>query len=793
MPTQPATPGSPALGRWVTAFRPRIDVDAADASARAYINEAVPFANIAQLPSILEIKRQEQQKVAQKLAQAEAQVTATVKVTAKAAKAALKTLDDLAEQTDAIRSGVQEFVDTPEHRNLSQWLTELEHLQTTKRYLLCIAKAQELVARSHAQLKTSAEKAFDTYKELLALRTTEQNMLANAAHFSEYLEESLHELRQHFQETLSGRLQKALDAMGWPKKQAADGEKSEVMEAFRSAFVDMLLLQPELSGSTKGGSDTPSVLAVEVMINYLRKRFRYHFLGKRATNRLEKPEWWVQTLLNNYSEHKRFFETQVQDLLDEAQLHYLDARMLLTSELKSIGWEKLTADMPTLANHPHHLSHTVSQLLFFDSEICKDHYLSIEETDLDAHSPIGSILITSQLSQTSEWWQMWLDAELQIAKEKAQAIYKSHDAWDLVHADDLHEDEHRKTVAVDKMVELAASLTERFRQLPNAQTRYQYVAAVLLPLLQRFVSHVHGKTPIVKSPLRGLSSFTMSAPSSDPVAIERLSTLCRLISSLAFLSLVLEEWADEPFFLNLWQHAPEYNDSQTIFSSVLDNVARVQGELTDGVVDQIHETFLALTANYRSSRRFALPLPSFAGSSSPPLGHSTTTATAPATQLSSPDFAVAIQYLTTALAGMHTSLPPTLFQACLRSVCGSIDDTWMAWILRSEYSTQGALIVATDFGVLITVLRRFKSTRPELLFPRLREAVVLLCLPHKGSPSSSPLTVKTTVEEVVERAVTEHARGPRASEPSFADWIEEELDIVTLSRDEIMQVCQTRI
>lgn len=46
-------------------------------------------------------------------------------------------------------------------------------------------------------------------------------------------------------------------------------------------------------------------------------RFRYHFDGKRQTNRLDKPEWYFTHVLNLMHEHKPFMTTHIQPLLEK--------------------------------------------------------------------------------------------------------------------------------------------------------------------------------------------------------------------------------------------------------------------------------------------------------------------------------------------------------------------------------------------------------------------------------------------------------------------------------------------
>ncbi len=49
----------------------------------------------------------------------------------------------------------------------------------------------------------------------------------------------------------------------------------------------------------------------------LNLRFRYHFDGKRQTNRLDKPEWYFTHVMNLMHDHRIFITTIVQRLLDK--------------------------------------------------------------------------------------------------------------------------------------------------------------------------------------------------------------------------------------------------------------------------------------------------------------------------------------------------------------------------------------------------------------------------------------------------------------------------------------------
>lgn len=45
-------------------------------------------------------------------------------------------------------------------------------------------------------------------------------------------------------------------------------------------------------------------------------RFRFHFDGQRATNRLDKPEWYFNHILDRLVEHEKFLKIDIQKLFE---------------------------------------------------------------------------------------------------------------------------------------------------------------------------------------------------------------------------------------------------------------------------------------------------------------------------------------------------------------------------------------------------------------------------------------------------------------------------------------------
>ena len=132
---------------------------------------------------------------------------------------------------------------------------------------------------------------------------------------------------------------------------------------------------PELEGmpyAQSPGSKVklPAVLfPLEVLVQPLEMRFRYHFEGDRATNRIDKPEYFlshITTLLNDYS---GFVVDYIQPVLlrhfrrTDLALNpvYIDATSAFVTALLPMLRSKIGALLPKVAGQPQLLSHLMHQ------------------------------------------------------------------------------------------------------------------------------------------------------------------------------------------------------------------------------------------------------------------------------------------------------------------------------------------------------------------------------------------------------------------------------------------------
>jgi transcription termination factor NusB len=64
------------------------------------------------------------------------------------------------------------------------------------------------------------------------------------------------------------------------------------------------------------------------LVHPISLRFKYHFEGKRQTNRVDKPEWYFTHVINLVHEHKPFMENHIQPLLEKTSYKNINAQVL---------------------------------------------------------------------------------------------------------------------------------------------------------------------------------------------------------------------------------------------------------------------------------------------------------------------------------------------------------------------------------------------------------------------------------------------------------------------------------
>ena len=172
-------------------------------------------------------------------------------------------------------------------------------------------------------LSTSVETSDETSDDAAASATDDAPAAAAAiASLVKHLDARMRALEPPLRDAFGQRAAKALSSLGWPAElqKTIVGPDSAALGEVRAALGELLLLQhcceargPDPiaaggSGSGRGGrgsgggssgrggdgdgdGDRGGLWAIEALVTPVLRRFRYHFEGRRETNRRDKPEW----------------------------------------------------------------------------------------------------------------------------------------------------------------------------------------------------------------------------------------------------------------------------------------------------------------------------------------------------------------------------------------------------------------------------------------------------------------------------------------------------------------------
>lgn len=209
-----------------------------------------------------------------------------------------------------------------------------------------------------------------------------------------------------------------LKKIRWPTPNAVI--PSQLREEWEVAVTKLLDLQmPELEGMayTNGPGNKIKLLSVlfplEVLVQPLEMRFRYHFEGDKPTNRIDRPEYFlshITSLLNDYS---GFVVDYVQPVLlrhfrgTDLALNpvYIDATSAFITALMPMLRTKISSLLPKVASQPQLLSHLMHELMSFDTTIR-------EEWRYDGGYGIeGWKGLSWEFLVQGDWFGRWLQVE----------------------------------------------------------------------------------------------------------------------------------------------------------------------------------------------------------------------------------------------------------------------------------------------------------------------------------------------------------------------------------------------
>ncbi|KAL1899167.1 hypothetical protein Sste5346_003089 [Sporothrix stenoceras] len=501
-------------------------------------------------------------------------------------------------------------------QRLTAPMEHLQRVTLAHDYLVLLQDVGQLADAARAALPDRPKDALAPYTRIrrLATRLVElQGAAADtgapAAHLVAHVGALADGLWKEMNETMRNDFSTLLEQRGWP---AGVDAAVPADETWRDGFGKLVDLQvPEiLERSTAAASFTSStysepipLLPIDVMAQIFVKEFRYHFLteGRRTSEPrqigdvcfpwfLERVETWSDFLRASFADllADRFEGTSAED-----KMAYIDPVCALVAALLPVMREKvqqtvvyavdqlhqqrqqqeqqqqgsgIPASVPAPLTTPTFLGSLNVQLLAFDEEL---------RTRFGYDGGLGTYSPTAYSASTARYWPglagepggvldqhfpLWLQAEKEYALSRYREIVDgtsqaAQDARATIDYDYSGAGRTKPTLAAVHVVDLLRSVSGQYRHLRKFNHRLRFLIDIQITLLDAYDDRLRGSLETYASMTSAVGRTLHGVTKEQLATLEGtggLEALCRVFGSADHLINTLREWANEEFFVTLY-------------------------------------------------------------------------------------------------------------------------------------------------------------------------------------------------------------------------------------------------
>ncbi|KAL1957975.1 hypothetical protein VTO42DRAFT_5367 [Malbranchea cinnamomea] len=655
-------------------------------------------------------------------------------------------------------------------------MNKFRRLDIAKGYMDLLNTVDSLSQQVSKALESSPSLALRPYMQLRktssALRAAQPAADGAAPHLVDHVGRITEALRCSIATEYGKNFEMILKEMNWPAQELV--LSSDLVEEWTHWCGLLLDLQePELAAETCvviGGAERrelPVLLPLEIMVRPLDLRFRYHFSGDKATNRLDKPEYFLSHIVDLVNTHSDFFSTYFQPILAQklrdspsnALKAYADSISCYISALFPMLRRKIRAILPQISSQPQLLSHFVHELIKFDNEIRETWDYAPGSNPEETWKGLTWEVLVSQ-----DWFNRWLQVEKDFALHRYQNIIDAADSGEIDY-DGVEPGATKPTKAAIRVNDLLETITERYRPLSSFSQKIRFLIDIQITIFDLFHERLHSGLEAYLAMTSAIGR-TVQGSSNQPnlEGVAGLERLCRIFGSAEYLEKKMQDWSDDVFFLELWyelQDRIEQNartgrpvagpmtvdDVAARTSSVVTHRNVSSRDTSDGALfDETASAYRRL--RLRAESMVVSALVSSVQNALKPYSRVSTWASlsapldesAPAPSF---DISNAARTLSTELSFLSRVVAAAPLRRIVRQLLLSIQTyLWDNVLLRHSFSAIGAAQFAVDVQVICDAVDTVISLEDsegesERIMQRLKEGVLLLCLPLKSEESDS--------------------------------------------------------
>eukprot|EP00057_Strongylocentrotus_purpuratus_P024043 XP_011678517.1 PREDICTED: RAD50-interacting protein 1 isoform X3 [Strongylocentrotus purpuratus] len=507
----------------------------------------------------------EKARIEQELSTASTEAPSRIQSALLEATAATERLDDLTADYKQTRRLVTSQVTQAEPMvtHLVGLTNQVQELERCMEYLKWMAMVEELSTEIQGSLLVNSA-PFALFHSSVVQQSLSANAMPSAVEHFARLAKVSHALQgstcvnlvdfvdrtvlfwhKILKEKLESEFEEVLKLLGWPFVSSTAplpaANLTELTAKLKVLLLQLIKLQlPEaLAAEDETSQDyliipgsTPLLLPLQLLLQPLKKRFKYHFYGKKLTNSIDKPEWYFTQILNWIRDHSEFLQSNVQPILSEDKTLNIEARTEFTRGLLHTVAAKLKHDIPELLFDDQLLCHTIDELLLFDKELRNSfHYPN--------NQPGCLHILTEQAC-----FDKWIAIERQFAGQKLDTLFSSPSAWQSQYKGMMEADESKVPECVESFMTLLLVITERYKVLPSPSHHLRFLD-LQIDLLDDF---------------RVRLLQVMRQEASNPLG----DHYAAILNGVHYIIMVLGEWSDQVFFLQLQYFGKEQSRMESL-------------------------------------------------------------------------------------------------------------------------------------------------------------------------------------------------------------------------------------
>ncbi|XP_038134067.1 RAD50-interacting protein 1 [Cyprinodon tularosa] len=662
---------------------------------------------------LLEEVRQESRALEEQVLSGSSSGPPKVSAALSAAEEVRSSLEELLQREQRVSEQLQQHLQGSDRwmDDFGQTCDHVDFIERSMKYLKCLQHIEEVSAAVQQSLMINS--VWDAIKGVESMAALDCRLNSSqCSHLRHFLRKTLCFWHNIIKDRLSSDFEKVLTQLQWPiitpsQPVTPPANSLDLGGQLEGLLLQLLALQTSddlvsQSASTQTPPSAPSgapplCLPVQIMLQPLAKRFRYHFYGNRQTNSIHKPEWYLTQVLKWMESSSAFMEEKIQPVFDRAG-KTISAKVELCRGLVHLVQEKVASDAARMLYDDGLFCHLVEEVLQFEKDL------------RGRHSYPAALPGLLHILLEDAFLQKWLAVERKMAVEKMDAMLSAEGAWTSQYKDISDMDELKAPECAETFMTLLQVITERYRALssPSAQLRFFGLQKELVDDFRIRLTQV------------------MKEESRCPLGLR----YCAILNAVNYISTILRDWGDNVFFLQLQQAAISLGEQEVLGSLEMTEVGRLasmEGSLFDGLLsllDRLKGDMLGRLLHFlmRETSEKAQPYCQERWLSIPaPQDQSTMSLSSSACPM--------MLCVRDRLLNLHQVLSLSLFQLAWQGLAEKLDAfIYQEVILANHFSDGGAAQLQFDMTRNLFPLFGHYCRRPENFFKHVKEACIILCL-----------------------------------------------------------------